>query len=200
METSVGLTSSSAAGQESLISRISRVENRLQSFPGQPQAATAGPQVATAMAHTLTIYENVLTVLNREVEKLTLQLNSADLQRRQDREQLDAMDRKLKALERQLALKDVTISELDLRITALEQTSYDGTLLWRINDFARRRQEAISGRTTSVYSPAFYTSKTGMSCLVSNLTAKTGAIATSSHSDPLNKEMLWDRVLSYAYK
>lgn len=183
METSVGLTSSSAAGQDSLISRISRLENRLQSVLGQqqgvsisqggqsaagssggePPAVGAGPLFPTAVAHTLTIYENVLTVLNREVEKLTLQLNSMDVQHRQDREQLDAMDRKLKTLERQLALKDVTTSELDLRITALEQTSYDGTLLWRISDFARRRQEAISGRTTSIYSPAFYTSKTGMS-------------------------------------
>lgn len=178
------MTSSSAARQDSLISRVSRVENRLQSAGqqqavsvlhggrsaagssgGEPQAAAAGPQVPTvAVVHTLNIYENVLTVLNREVEKLTLQLNSMDAQGRHDREQLDTMDRKLKTLERQLALKDVTISELDLRITALEQTSYDGTLLWRISDFVRRRQEAISGRTTSIYSPAFYTSKTGMSC------------------------------------
>jgi len=67
----------------------------------------------------------------------------------------DTLDRKIKSLERQLAMKDAIIAELDLRVTSLEQTSYTGTLLWRITDVTRRRQEAISGRTPSIYSPAF---------------------------------------------
>lgn len=85
----------------------------------------------------------------------------ADRQRVLERAQLDTLDQKVKSLERMVAMKDATIAELDLRINALEQTSYDGTLLWRINEFQRRRQEAINGRTTSIYSPAFYTSRTG---------------------------------------
>jgi len=32
---------------------------------------------------------------------------------------------------------------------------------WQLTDFQRKRQEAIAGRTTSIYSPPFYTSKTG---------------------------------------
>lgn len=68
----------------------------------------------------------------------------------------------MKALERQLLMKDATIAELELRVSTLEQTSYTGTLIWRIPDFAKRRQEAVSGRTPSIYSPAFYTSRTGM--------------------------------------
>lgn len=124
------------------------------------QSQNASMQVSL-IAEKMPIYEGVITVLNREVEKLTLQLETMERQRRQEREQLDTMDRKVKSMERTVALKDVTISELDLRITALEQTSYEGTLLWKITDFSRRRQEAISGRMTSIYSPAFYTSKTG---------------------------------------
>jgi len=75
---------------------------------------------------------------------------------------IDVLDRKVKSLERQLAMKDATIAELDLRITSIEQTSYDGTLIWRIPEFERKRQEAISGRSQSLYSPSFYTSKTGL--------------------------------------
>jgi len=88
-------------------------------------------------------------------------------QRQSERDLLDAMDRKVRSQERLLAMKDATIAELELRLTSVEQTSYDGTLLWRITDFQRKRQDAISGRVTSIYSPPFFTSRTGkfdMSC------------------------------------
>ena len=92
-------------------------------------------------------------------------MEASERQRRLERELLDTMDRKVRSLERLLAVKDAMIAELDLRVTSLEQTSYDGTLLWRITDFQRRRQDAISGRATSVYSPAFFTSRTGTGLL-----------------------------------
>lgn len=103
---------------------------------------------------------------NFHYHELTLtQVDSVETSQRNDRELVEALERKVKSLERQLAMKDATIAELDLRVTSLEQTSYDGTLLWRIPDVNRRRQEAISGRTPSIYSPSFYTSKTGTASL-----------------------------------
>ena len=96
-------------------------------------------------------------------------------QRQLERELLDSMDRKVRSQERMLAMKDATITELELRVTSVEQTSYDGTMLWRITDFQRKRQDAISGRVSSIYSPPFFTSKTGKqhtSVTVENLAGK----------------------------
>src|SRR6218665_2416404 len=107
------------------------------------------------------IIEDVLAVLNREVEKLTGDGEAVERQRQLERDLMETMERKVRSVERTLALKDVTIAELEQRLTEMEQTSYDGTLLWKVTDFNRRRQDAISGRTTSFYSPPFYTSKTG---------------------------------------
>jgi len=95
------------------------------------------------------------------VRVCVLQMETLERQRPLEREQLDTMDRKLRSQERLLAVKDATIAELELRLTAVEQTSYDGTLLWRITDFQRKRQDAITGRVTSIYSPPFFTSRTG---------------------------------------
>ena len=39
--------------------------------------------------------------------------------------------------------------------------SYDGQLLWKISEFARRRNKAVSGEQISFYSPCFYTSRYG---------------------------------------
>ncbi|KAK3092356.1 hypothetical protein FSP39_001850 [Pinctada imbricata] len=63
--------------------------------------------------------------------------------------------------ERQLGLQDIRLAELDLRFQVLETASYDGTLIWKIKDYSRRKQDAITGRTLSLYSQPFYTSRTG---------------------------------------
>jgi TNF receptor-associated factor 3 len=48
-----------------------------------------------------------------------------------------------------------------MRLTAMESASYDGTLLWRITEYQRRKKDAEMGRTVSLYSHPFYTSKFG---------------------------------------
>ena len=49
----------------------------------------------------------------------------------------------------------------ELRVQLLERATYDGVLLWKIDDFERRRKEAIDGVTMSLYSIPFYTSRHG---------------------------------------
>ncbi len=46
-------------------------------------------------------------------------------------------------------------------LQAMDQTVYDGTMTWKISDFAKKRQDAISGQMTSIYSSPFFTSRTG---------------------------------------
>lgn len=106
----------------------------------------------------LPLFEQVMVVLNREVEKLTMDMVSVEKQRRLERE---AMEKKVAQVERALTLKEVAIAEMRKKIEEMETTSYDGTLVWKISEFSRRRQEAVSGKVTSIYSPPFYTSRTG---------------------------------------
>jgi hypothetical protein len=46
------------------------------------------------------------------------------------------------------------------RVNVLAQQaihSYNGTLLWKIESYQRKRQDAIDGVKTALYSPPFYT-------------------------------------------
>ena len=61
-----------------------------------------------------------------------------------------------------MAQHDVRLGSLELKLTDVELTGYDGTLLWKVTEVSRRRQEAASGTLLSVQSPAFYTSRTGL--------------------------------------
>jgi len=110
----------------------------------------------------MTVFEGVITVLNRELEKMTVDMDELQRQRRLERELMDNLDRKARSMERLIAMKDATINELNIRVTSLEQTSYDGTLLWRVSEIQKKKQEAVSGRVTSVYSSPFFTSRTGV--------------------------------------
>ena len=40
-------------------------------------------------------------------------------------------------------------------------TSFNGTMLWKIDDFTRKRRDAVSGAQIAIYSPPFYTSQFG---------------------------------------
>ncbi|XP_077986333.1 TNF receptor-associated factor 2-like isoform X2 [Glandiceps talaboti] len=109
----------------------------------------------------VTTYEGIVAVLNSQIERDANVVQILERQRRQDRELLESLERKIKAQDRIIALKDVALAEQDLRIQSLEMASYDGVLVWKISNFNQKRQDALSGRTTSIYSPCFYTSRHG---------------------------------------
>ena len=108
-----------------------------------------------------TTVEGITAVLNREIEKLIGDMSALEHQRNLTQCTIETMQSKITSLERTIALKDVDLADKQLRLEAIESTSYDGTFVWRLTDFRRRRQDSISGRTPSLYSPPFYTSKSG---------------------------------------
>lgn len=71
------------------------------------------------------------------------------------------MQSKLDSIDRLVSMHDIRLAELDLHCQMIESTSLDGVLLWKINDFSRRLEEAVSNRTVSLYSQPFYTSRYG---------------------------------------
>ncbi|XP_070532815.1 TNF receptor-associated factor 2-like [Ptychodera flava] len=115
----------------------------------------------TVLETKLSTYEGIVAVLNGQIERDSQVVKTVERQRRQDKELIESLERKIRAQDRIIALKDVALAEQDLRIKALEQTSYDGILVWKIKDFTKKQQDAVSGRTTSIYSPSFFTSRHG---------------------------------------
>lgn len=53
------------------------------------------------------------------------------------------------------------LKDFENRVHDQENASYNGTLLWKINNVQERIQEAKSGRQTSFYSTPFFTSQFG---------------------------------------
>ena len=70
-------------------------------------------------------------------------------------------DRRLDRAEHQLNLHEIQMSEQDVQTQMLETVSYNGDYVWKIDHFSRRYDEAISGKTPSIYSPPFYVGRFG---------------------------------------
>jgi TNF receptor-associated factor 3 len=65
------------------------------------------------------------------------------------------------AQDRVLATHDIKLAEHSLRLDMMDCKNTDGVLLWKITEVRRRRREAVSGKTPSIYSQPFYTSQCG---------------------------------------
>lgn len=109
----------------------------------------------------VTALENIVCVLNREVERSSVTMEAFAHQHRLDQEKIENLSNEVRQLERTLAMRDLQLSETEQIMRELQFCTYDGIFVWKINDFSRRRQEAVGGRTPSMFSPAFYSSKYG---------------------------------------
>ena len=109
-----------------------------------------------------------MPVLHHEIEQILHSLTQIESRAHTDRlrhQQLsstvDELGASVRALECASAAKDAAMADLELRLQAAELVRFDGTLLWRIPNFDRKRRDAVSGKATSIYSPAFFTGVNG---------------------------------------
>ncbi|KFV67329.1 TNF receptor-associated factor 2, partial [Dryobates pubescens] len=104
-------------------------------------------------------FENIVCVLNREVERVSLTAEAYSRQHRLDQERIETLSTKVWPSRGFLAC--LALAEMEEKLRGLEASTYDGVFIWKITEFARKRQEAITGRSPAIFSPAFYTSKYG---------------------------------------
>lgn len=107
------------------------------------------------------LIEGIFSVLSQELDLNKEKLDGMSRQEKLTFDLKDRVEKKSIEIEKIMSEKDFVISELETRVLSLDQTSYDGTLIWKISNIQQKRRDAINGSVTSLYSPAFYTSKTG---------------------------------------
>ncbi|CAI5794574.1 TNF receptor-associated factor 2 isoform X2 [Podarcis lilfordi] len=125
---------------------------------GAPAPHPLGAPHWAALELKASTLEKIVCVLNREVERLAAE--SAQ-ERRRDEERAAALTHKIQSLERNLARKEAALAEVESALRRAEEATYDGVLIWKVEEVGRKRQEAVTGRAPAVFSPAFYTSRYG---------------------------------------
>ena len=106
-------------------------------------------------------HEVLLVESNRSIEQANRDVGNVRRLVETVQETVRRVERRIESIEHTLALRNVTLADLEEYVRQQEFSSYDGQLLWKITEFARRRNEAVSGQQISFYSPCFYTSRYG---------------------------------------
>ena len=105
--------------------------------------------------------ELLLVEANRLSEELQRKVSNVARQQESSNGTTDRLQRQFESMSHSLALRNVMLTDLDESVRQQEVSSHDGILLWKITEFAKKRQDAVSGQQTSFYSPCFFTSRYG---------------------------------------
>ena len=106
-------------------------------------------------------HEVLLVENNRTMEEVRRDVGNIKRQLDTTQESSRRHDRRIESIEHTLALRNVTLADLEEYVRQQEFSSYDGQLLWKVSDYARRRNDAVTGQQVSFYSPCFFTSRYG---------------------------------------
>ncbi|KAM7434103.1 hypothetical protein ABFA07_015762 [Porites harrisoni] len=162
---------------DELKSKVVEQEQRIQQLESARQNGPL-PGSAAAAAFDLPLGEDLLKRINTEEAKTAdlevlfvesnklneeLQRQVSSIARRQEYSNgtVDRLHRQFESMSHSLALRNVMMTDLDEHVREQQVSSHDGVLVWKISDFAKRRQNAVTGNETSFYSPCFFTSRYG---------------------------------------
>uniref|UniRef100_A0A8B9THH8 TNF receptor-associated factor n=1 Tax=Anas platyrhynchos TaxID=8839 RepID=A0A8B9THH8_ANAPL len=101
-------------------------------------------KVISELENKLHVFENIVSVLNKEVETSNLEITAFRRQSELDQNIIRGLELKIAELHRCLTQKDAGLSNLHKSLL-----------------FSEQLQDSVTGRTVSLYSPAFYTAKYG---------------------------------------
>ena len=150
------------ADHDHSIEQANRSVGNLRRLVETDQETVRGLERSLAQLEGKTADHEVLFVeSNRSIEQANRSVGNLRRLVETDQETVRGLERRFEAIEHTLALRNVTLADLEEYIRQQEFSSYDGQLLWKITEFARRRNEAVSGQQISFYSPCFYTSRYG---------------------------------------
>ena len=95
--------------------------------------------------------QNVQNDLRREVME---RFQSKD-------EEIASLRTQVTKLEKQIRSKNAQLEDRDFRLSLLENSNHDGSMIWKIPQFSQRRADAENGKYTSIFSLPFYTGRYG---------------------------------------
>lgn len=131
-------------------SNLQSTSNRYSSLPVSAKS-TISQDIYMKFTDELTAvkfyYDDMFKRVNRNIDAL--------------RDSLGRLDRRLVSFEDLQQKLAVNMAEINDKMEELETSNFNGTLIWPITNFMKKRHDSIVGKNVSLYSPYFYTSQYG---------------------------------------
>ena len=75
--------------------------------------------------------------------------------------QISSLRSQVMNLEEQIRSKNAELDDRDFRLSLIENSNHDGSMIWKIPQFSQRRANAMNGKYMSIFSLPFYSSRYG---------------------------------------
>ena len=99
--------------------------------------------------------------LGKEIETLQAKNGRLETKLREKTELLEKFKYKLEQIDQSVAIFTTRLEDLKPREPLQTKINYNGVLVWKIEGFQKKRQDAINGVQRAIYSDYFYTSEFG---------------------------------------
>ena len=96
-----------------------------------------------------------ITSLSEEVKR-----NFTSAIRAKD-EEIQTLKTTVNKLEKQIRSKNAELEDRDFRLSLIENSNHDGSMIWKIPQFSQRKADAQNGKYTSIFSLPFYSGRYG---------------------------------------
>ena len=106
-----------------------------------------------------TKFQSMLTAqiasLSEEVKRnFTSEIRAKD-------EEIQTLKTTVNKLEKQIRSKNAELEDRDFRLSLIENSNHDGSMIWKIPQFSQRKGDAQNGKYTSIFSLPFYSGRYG---------------------------------------
>ena len=76
-------------------------------------------------------------------------------------EEIQTLKTTVTKLEKQIRSKNAELEDRDFRLSLIENSNHDGSMIWKIPQFTQRKADAQNGKYTSIFSLPFYSGRYG---------------------------------------
>ena len=76
-------------------------------------------------------------------------------------EEMATLRTQVTRLDKEVHSKNAELEDRDFRLSLIENSSYNGSMIWKIPQFSQRKADAQNGKYTSIFSLPFYSGRYG---------------------------------------
>ena len=130
---------------------------------GSPQSLAMKPLYrATLEVPNALSTSQLREMMDREMEDLREKVMSSTMERLQSKdEEIASLRTQITKLEKQIRSKNAELEDRDFRLSLIENSNHDGSMIWKIPQFSQRKADAENGKYTSIFSLPFYSGRYG---------------------------------------
>ena len=135
---------------------VSRIQLLIRTVETSLQTQRSSVDSMNTQIHTQ--IQEIQRLLQEETMRVQQTL-MAELQSKDD--EIADLKATVSKLEKTVKSKNAELEDRDFRLSLIENSNHDGTMIWKIPQFSQRKADADNGKYTSIFSLPFYTGRYG---------------------------------------